>query len=148
MDVDEFIVPEAKNTSIPDVLKNYEQYGGLALNWLRFGTSGFNRRPPGGVLESYTKCSLNNHVKTIANLAYTVGPQPNTHSFIYSAGTGSSGKQVQPYAVNVHGKKVERWLSDPPTSGVMVVRHYMMKSREDFEKKLRRLVDLDLDFKA
>jgi hypothetical protein len=92
--------------------------------------------------------SLISCVKTIANLAYTVGPQPNTHSFIYSEGIGSSGKQVQPYAVNVHGKKVERWLSDPPTSEVMVVRHYMMKSREDFEKKLRRLVDLDLDFKA
>ena len=47
IDVDEFIVPKAINTSIPDVLKNYEQYGGLALNWMRFGSSGFDRRPQG-----------------------------------------------------------------------------------------------------
>jgi hypothetical protein len=57
-----------KGEKITDVLKVYEQknsMGGLALNWMIYGYSGFEKRPPNGVLASYFKCTINNHVKTI-----------------------------------------------------------------------------------
>lgn len=38
IDIDEFIVPLQTN-SLKAVLKNYENYGGLYVNWLMFGTS-------------------------------------------------------------------------------------------------------------
>ena len=57
-----------KGEKITDVLKVYEQkknLGGLVLNWMIFGYSGFEKRPSVGVLASYYMCALNVHVKTI-----------------------------------------------------------------------------------
>lgn len=58
-----------KGEKITDVLKLYEakDIGGLALNWMLFGHSGHEKRPKAGVLPSYTKCVINNHVKSIGN---------------------------------------------------------------------------------
>lgn len=36
-------------------------YGGLALNWVIFGSSGFKSRPRGGVLVNYHKCLPDQH---------------------------------------------------------------------------------------
>ncbi len=44
IDVDEFIVPLQTN-SLPGLLKNYENYGGLYINWLMFGTSHIQKIP-------------------------------------------------------------------------------------------------------
>jgi Glycosyltransferase family 92 len=38
IDLDEFIVPH-KHNNLVDLLKNYEQYAGLVINWQMFGTS-------------------------------------------------------------------------------------------------------------
>jgi len=39
IDVDEFIVP-IENKPIPEFLKDYEQYAGVKINWLNYGSSG------------------------------------------------------------------------------------------------------------
>eukprot|EP00953_Heterococcus_sp_UTEX-ZZ885_P006692 4079-Heterococcus_DN1.PRE.2 len=31
------------------MLSNYTQYGGVALSWVMFGSSGYDKRPEGGV---------------------------------------------------------------------------------------------------
>ena len=37
--------------------QDYEPYGGLALSWVVFGSSGHVTRPTGGALRSFTKCA-------------------------------------------------------------------------------------------
>jgi Glycosyltransferase family 92 len=56
LDVDEFIVIDQKKVSIPLMLSNYTQYGGVGLNWVMFGSSGHDKRPAGGV-DNYTMCN-------------------------------------------------------------------------------------------
>lgn len=65
-------------------MQQYEQYGGLAVNWIIFGSSGHKSRPHGGVLVNYHAClpdqqEQNTHVKVIANTQYlmTVGDDPH-----------------------------------------------------------------------
>ena len=58
-----------------------------------------------------------------------IGPSENTHAFVYKEGY---------HAVNVHGKRVPSAWSDPPTADVMVINHYLTKSKEDFQKKMKR----------
>jgi hypothetical protein len=65
-------------------MRGYDQYGGLALNWVVFGSSGHKQRPQGGVLVNYRQClpmqqEQNQHVKVIANTAHlmTVGDDPH-----------------------------------------------------------------------
>jgi hypothetical protein len=40
IDVDEFLVLRDGTSSVPALLRDYEQYGGLVVNWVMFGSSG------------------------------------------------------------------------------------------------------------
>lgn len=81
IDTDEFIVTANPSASIPLILSQYEQFGGLALSWMSFGSSGHIRRPVGGVIANYRWCFPNRHIKSIVNTKYTLGPSLNTHAF-------------------------------------------------------------------
>ncbi len=72
IDVDEFIVLKDKTKSIPDILKNYEEFGGLAINWKLFTSSGHITRPEGGVLANYNMCYNHIFVKTILNTKFNL----------------------------------------------------------------------------
>lgn len=74
----------SKVHDINTFLQQYEQYGGLGVNWVIFGSSGHTRRPQGGVLVNYHAClpaqhEQNTHVKIIANTKYllTMGDDPH-----------------------------------------------------------------------
>ncbi len=58
LDADEFLVfsPGSGLTDINTALAEYEHYGGLAVNWMMFSSSGHERRPEQTCLEAYTKC--------------------------------------------------------------------------------------------
>ena len=44
MDADEFVVLRGnKAASLPELLHEYEDYGGLALHWIMYGSSGHVR---------------------------------------------------------------------------------------------------------
>jgi hypothetical protein len=40
VDVDEFLLLRDGTPDMPTLLKDYEQYGGLVVNWVMFGSSG------------------------------------------------------------------------------------------------------------
>jgi hypothetical protein len=54
IDDDEFLLPKG-NVTVKEVLKNYTDYGGLAVGWAWFGSNGHIRKPETLVLESFTK---------------------------------------------------------------------------------------------
>lgn len=87
IDVDEFIVVTNPEKSIPMILKNYEKYGGLTLNWMFFGSSGHRSRPAGGVIENYVQCGKNPHIKSIVATDFVHSPSElNPHAFVYKDG--------------------------------------------------------------
>lgn len=137
LDLDEFVVVKDKSLTIVDVLDKYAQYGGLTLQWMMFGSSGHLKRPPGGALGNYHSCAPNYHVKTIVNTRHVSSvPLGNPHNFHYEEGF---------FAVNTDRQPVlSAFNPDPPGAvsdsmyEVMYINHYVVKSREDFEKKMER----------
>ena len=75
------------------------------------------------------RLTLNINPRTLVNLRHVLAPSENTHAFRYA----------EPYyAMNVLGKHVPSAWSDPPTAEVMVIHHYLTKSKEDFQNKMKR----------
>jgi Glycosyltransferase family 92 len=76
LDVDEYLMPMQQNSLI-SVLKEFEKFGGVGVNWLVFGTSGIKKLDPSQLLiESLTRCSttsyaVNKHIKSIVQPRYT-----------------------------------------------------------------------------
>ncbi|KAK9824237.1 hypothetical protein WJX72_008861 [[Myrmecia] bisecta] len=135
LDADEFLmIRNASYADMPALLRNYEEYGGLAVNWQIFGSSGHLTRPPGSVLANYWQCfpedgGQNRHVKVIANTGNTVRVGRDPHTFEYIDGKIAVNEAFEP----VHG---------PITAGVSVrqiaIYHYITKSLAEYEAKMAR----------
>jgi hypothetical protein len=130
LDADEFIVTE-NNKSIPEVLRDFEGYGGVALNWMMFGSSGLVESPGSILGPHYTKCVPNIHVKAIVNPMH-VSLCRSSHYCNY----------YYPYfAVNVDKERVAQthWSeSHRIKTHTMYINHYVTKSLQDFRRKQKR----------
>ena len=127
-DVDEFIVPHAWRT-ISDMLVEYEEFGGLCISWLDFGSNGQSDddRPQ---VKKFTRRSaqsfhLNRHVKTIAQLDRTTDIV-QSHSFRYKPGY---------YAVNTDHQRVDGPFG-PNVIDKVQMNHYYFRSKPEWEKKV------------
>jgi hypothetical protein len=133
IDSDEFIVVVDKTKRIPDILADYEQFGGVVMNWMVFGSSGHIATPPGGVLANYYKCFKNGCVKTIVNTEYTLKPGGNPHQFLYTEGhfAVSAGNKT----LRVNGAVN---LQLHTAFDTMYINHYNTRSYEDYVRKANR----------
>ncbi|KAK9807050.1 hypothetical protein WJX72_012053 [[Myrmecia] bisecta] len=134
IDADEFIILKAGQPSLPHLLAAYEDVGGLAINWVLFGSSGHKQRPQGGVLESYTKCQplshpKHTHVKLIGNTHFTryIGATP--HDFIF---------EPPKFAVTENFERVDGPFSATISMNKVAIYHYVIKSEQDFGVKMGR----------
>ena len=90
IDIDEFIVP-LEEDNLVDVLADYEDVGGVSLNWIMFGTSGIKQIPDDKlVIESLTRRAqtdepTNHYVKTISR-AERIRRCKDPHAMIYDIG--------------------------------------------------------------
>ena len=119
---------------MPSFLRQYEEYGGLAINWRLFGSSGHITRPEAGTLPSYTKCNpewapVNIHVKTFANTQFALSSGGDPHHFLYTEGKFAVNEAFEP----VHGAFGPRISMQQ-----VAIQHYVIKSWEDFRDKQLR----------
>ena len=149
IDGDEFIFPKSKPTIIEivdEILKNNSNAGGLVANWQTFGSNyqekadytrgvleRFTRRAPknwGTPADEYSLPGGNSYVKTIANprrLKYS----DDAHHAKYMVGF---------YSVNSNGQfsvfnNQFPTISYPILTEKIVVNHYSVKSREEYERR-------------
>ena len=138
IDIDEFIV--FHNTTKKDInafMFDYEDYGGLALNWVIFGTSGHKVRPRGGVLINYNRCipfeqEQNQHVKLIANTQYMLTMGDDPHRVLY--------RTPDKFTVNELGLPViGSGLGTTQASHTKIaLYHYLTKSEAEYVEKMNR----------
>ncbi|KAK9834899.1 hypothetical protein WJX81_007252 [Elliptochloris bilobata] len=133
MDADEFFVLKDGTPDLPALLRDYEDFGGLAVNWQLFGSSGHLTRPLNSTVRAYTACvpvdaDENRHVKTIASLQHVLRPI-DPHHFSYKAGK---------FAVNTDSLPVRGPLAAHAVNSRLVINHYVTKSLEEFHAKTRR----------
>lgn len=140
IDADEFLIP-LKDESLADILASFRDHAGLAVPWSLFGSNGHDRRPPGLVLENYTRRAphsfvINRHVKCLMQPARIAYLTASPHIFIPKEGWR---------IVREDGAPVDHSNSslDEDFQGDRLrLHHYVVQSREDFEiKRARGLVN-------
>ena len=132
IDIDEFIVP-LETASVRDLLIRYGGFSAVLINWLIFGPSGHDRRPEGLVLDNYRDrvpedWNGNRHVKTLARVADLIDIGINAHAFKLRQSPCNPLSQPAPNVA----------IQPYPCHERLVINHYLTRSREDWEIKLRK----------
>jgi hypothetical protein len=132
IDIDEFMLP-VETDRLQELLRRYAQFSAVLLNWMTFGPSGHNDRPPGLVIENYTRrvpaeAEPNRHVKSLVRTASLLDVGPTPHVFaILGPSCNARGERIEPIAVQ-----------PAVCANVLVLNHYFTKSKEDWSFKVRR----------
>jgi hypothetical protein len=141
VDLDEFVIPK-KASDLRDVLRGYENYGGLVINWLMFGPSGRTAKPDCLQLEAYqarnpAASKVNEHIKTIVFSERALKCR-DSHSFFYKDGF---------YAVNERRVRVDGSSSSPVSVDTIQINHYFTRTIEEYKIKIAKGCANTLGFK-
>ena len=135
LDSDEFIVPKS-TTWLPTLLKDYERYGGLTVNWQMFGTGRVPEVPCDKTLiQSLKKKGLRNfgenfHVKSIVQPERVI--RTVLHFAFYTEGF---------YAVNVNHKRIDGpYDPDVPVDKIQINHYFSRDLKFMNEVKIPRRV--------
>ena len=131
IDIDEFVVPKAA-LDFRDVLRCFESFSGLGVNWQTFGHSGHETRPPGLQMEAFTRrapsqWATNHHIKSFVRPS-RVGKYLNPHAFTYHTG----------FCVNENRVKVEGAFNGPALHHMAQLNHYLLRSKQETREKVAR----------
>jgi hypothetical protein len=130
IDLDEFLFSPAGD-SLPDVLRDYEQYPGVLANWAIFGSAGHQTRPDGLVLENYP-----------LRAPYEDGPQQSKTILDPSRAARCGGAHFFHYkegsAVDEQYRPVPYGRTASLANERLRVNHYYVKSLAEGRLKLSR----------
>lgn len=118
--------------SIPNFLKDYESYGGVAVAWEEFNSNDHKNRPEGLIIENYTQTckDLHHHIKTIIQPEFALGFAGNPHISVYTNGK---------YAVTENFTRVETAHAPYDYSYKLIKNHhYRTLSKEEFDIKMNK----------
>lgn len=116
---------------LPDFLKNYQKFGGVCVNWVRYGTSHIDEIPQGKwMAEVLTYCNSptdrdRRFVKSIVQPRFVTGCI-NAHTFNYVEGR---------FAVNSAKEKVEDTVAHRSVLNEIRINHYWTGTETDFKTK-------------
>jgi len=126
IDLDEFIYP-IKEKTVPDILKNFENYSGLVINWKIFGSSWLLKRPPNQINYFLHRAEIdfpqNRSIKSIVRPDYTNTILAyNPHFYFYHRG----------FAVDETWRQVRDTTCNDITMRDICIHHYGVRSYQDW----------------
>lgn len=129
-DGDEYIVPKKKNYwSVRDFLNEYEYAHAIGINWVLFGTSFYETKQDGYIIDKYRYCSgQNKHIKTICKPLYTI-----CFKGAHDACLLNPNKYIDAKGNIINGAFNENYTID-----VIQINHYHFKSAEEIIEKYNR----------
>lgn len=158
LDIDEFAFAKGRPETLAELLTRYERFPALAINWVCYGSSGFQEPPgplvtgsyqlrahmdfrtneiaylkdgcPDDQIESYYP--QNAHVKSFVN-PQAVDRALSPHSFLYKNG----GRAVAPSGQELADSRLQAF-NERLETGVLRINHYWSKSQSEFQEKLKR----------
>ncbi len=138
IDLDEFLFGTEQD-SLCHVLRDYEAFCGVVVNWLIFGSSGHARNPGGLVIKNFTRRAplefmINSHIKTILHTSSALGCA-NAHAFFYqgeACPVDEDKNFISPTRKNLFGAVVS------PKAAKLRINHYIVKSLQESERKRLR----------
>ena len=142
IDADEFIIPT--DCTLKEYMKKQEDYPGIGINWIVYGTGGHIKRPEGLVTENYLLTfedpnnPLNLRIKSIVNPKETYDVS-SPHFCILKKGK---------YAVDEDGNEITaKWMytsgsgpafTEKNKTNKIRINHYWTKSEQDLHDKCNR----------
>lgn len=131
LDADEFIVPHSAD-DLREFLIPYGDYGGLAINWVLFGSSGHIQKPPGCQIESFVDYApvargAPGLVKCIVQPERAIN-MLTPHTCAFYEGNFCVGEDF----------KRQEEAFRPFSAEKIQVNHYLLRSREQYVKKIER----------
>ncbi len=131
IDIDEFIVPQ-KHDTLPDLLANYENVGGLQIFWQYFGTSGYIEIPPHQTLVESLLMKNHRNARQNHNFKTIIRPDRIQH---YAVHTG----KYRPTFYGVFPNGSRGTARDPIQTDIVQINHYWTRDEKYFrEKKVPR----------
>jgi glycosyltransferase involved in cell wall biosynthesis len=132
IDLDEFIVPVETRT-IPEFLRGFEQFPGIEINWVLYGSSGRRQKTDGLVMERFKDHDLwdshaNRTVKSIHNPRCTFRLNSHLGDYIYGYLAADTNKQ----------KCVAGTYERVPLHDKLRINHYFLKSYEEYLGKVKK----------
>jgi hypothetical protein len=117
---------------VTDLLTEYENYGGLAVAWIFFNSSGHETRPEGLITDNFTTALEDNmcHIKTIVQTKYVTTSVGTPHNFRYNSGKHTVDEKFN--AVN------DSFNSNHYSYDKIKLHHYVTMSKEEFEIKMNK----------
>jgi len=133
IDIDEYIVPKSTNGNLIQFLKSYENHGGLAVNWLVFGSNGQKAASSKPQVQRFRKRGLktepvNEHIKSIIQTRYVENAGGNPHEFPYIN---------EMFCVNENRERILT-ATHPHSTNLIQINHYMTRSLEEYQNKVSR----------
>lgn len=133
IDIDEFIVPKIDN-SIINLLKNFEKYPAIGVNWIKFDSNGHLNKQEGLVIENYTRTYANSNHEENLHIKSIIQPKRvwccgNPHYCFYNwynlAVDENYNFIIGPFTLTNKTEKIQ-------------INHYFTKSREEYITKIER----------
>ena len=143
LDLDEFLFSPT-GRALPEVLQRYSAHPGVIVNWFVYGPGGWDKKPPGLVIESYLLRARSDHpayrsYKPIVSPRQTINWITSIHSFTHY----SPGKFFgEGHAVCEDGRPFRPGHDFCPGGGEFLrINHYYTKSIEEARQKHNRHLD-------
>lgn len=133
IDADEFLVVK-QDTNIKDFLDNYSDCGGLAVNWMMFGTSGHVNRPQGLIIENYTRAYKHAEIKCIIQSKHLKSMAYGPCEPILHEGFTMVDENKNPIGLTM-ALRNDKWMINEPK---LQLNHYYTKSVEDWMLRRKR----------
>ncbi|NEN92823.1 MAG: glycosyltransferase family 92 protein, partial [Okeania sp. SIO3H1] len=132
IDLDEFLFPTEKN-DLREILEEFPDVPAIGVNWLIFGTSGYEKKPKGLQIENFTKRAkedfkANLNFKCIVRSEFTIECM-TPHHFVYV----NDG-----VAVSENYEKLSAKVSPQHSVKKLRINHYFTRSMEESLNKIKR----------
>jgi hypothetical protein len=153
IDIDEFLFPSIAD-SLPEVLTEFDDYAGVSVNWVSFGSSGHDKSPEGFVIENFTERGPLNHVTPWPRLRQHHLPEDHPEAYLpmnCHVKTVLDPSKVKNFrtahhfsflpgevCVTENGEKISSPVSDFVSVEKLRINHYWTKSLEDLRKKIEK----------
>jgi Glycosyltransferase family 92 len=129
-DIDEFLFSPT-GEKVSDILRAFEQYPGVVVNEITFGTSGHTTQQPGLAIENFVRrCELdkprNRIVKSLVRPPQVAETGSDPHYFRYVD---------RRKAVTENKEEVRGSLTQSVSVDLLRINHYMTRSQAEREKK-------------
>ena len=134
VDLDEYLY-SPKEIDIKNILKKYENFGEIYVNWVWFSSSGFVKQPKDGVVNNFVKRAEYGTYVFARHypVDYPEGKMEGTDAAKCIANSNFNIKNFNVHEIFTDGQKINLSYKSDKDNPELLLNHYQLQSREYWE---------------